>query len=128
MTVPPLFVLGVSRSGTTMLRVILDRSPGIAIPDETFFVPQLAHRHPGVVDPTAFLDDVRRLQRLAAWEIPAEDRGPASTGMTTGEALDAVFSTYAARTASRAGATRRRCTCVTSASSSACSRMPSTCT
>ena len=96
MTVPPLFVLGVSRSGTTMLRVILDRSPGIAIPDETFFVPQLAHRHPGVVDPTAFLDDVRRLQRLAAWEIPAGDfAARLRPGMTTGEALDAVFSTYA---------------------------------
>jgi hypothetical protein len=56
---PPLFVLGVSRSGTTLLRVILDGSPGIAIPDETFFIPQLAHRHSSPVDPAAFLDDAR---------------------------------------------------------------------
>jgi hypothetical protein len=97
-TTPPLFVLGVSRSGTTMLRVILDRSPGIAIPDETFFVPQLAHRHRGAVDTTAFLDDVRRLPRLAAWDVPAEDfAARLRPGMTTGEALDAVFSAYAAR-------------------------------
>jgi glucosamine--fructose-6-phosphate aminotransferase (isomerizing) len=41
----PLILLGVSRSGTTLLRVILDRSPGIAIPDESFFVPLLARRH-----------------------------------------------------------------------------------
>ena len=61
MSPPPLFVLGVSRSGTTMLRVILDRSPGIAIPDETFFVPQLAHRHRGEADPQELLDDVRRM-------------------------------------------------------------------
>ena len=69
----PLFVLGVSRSGTTLLRVILDRSPGIAIPDETFFIPQLAHRHPGTVDVASFLDDLRRLPRLAAWDVPADD-------------------------------------------------------
>lgn len=81
-----------------MLRVILDRSPGIAIPDETFFVPQLAHRHRGIVDPEAFLDDVRRLPRLAAWDVPAEDiAARLRPGMTTGEALDALFSAYAAR-------------------------------
>ena len=98
MTAPPLFVLGVSRSGTTMLRVILDRSPGIAIPDETFFVPQLAHRHGGVVDPDELLEDVRRLPRLAAWEVPLEDiAGRLRPGMSTGEALDAVFQAYAAR-------------------------------
>ncbi len=93
----PLFVLGVSRSGTTLLRVILDRSPGIAIPDETFFVPQLAHRHRGEVDPTALLDDVRRLPRLAAWEVPADDLAAAlRPGMSIGAALDALFSAYAA--------------------------------
>jgi hypothetical protein len=95
---PPIFVLGVSRSGTTMLRVILDRSPGIAIPDETFFVPQLAHRHRGVVDPDELLEDVRRLPRLAAWGVPLEDiAARLRTGMTTGEALDAVFHAYAAK-------------------------------
>ena len=95
---PPLFVLGVSRSGTTMLRVILDRSPGIAIPDETFFVPQLAHRHRGVVDPDELLEDVRRLPRLAAWEVPLEDiAARLRPGLTTGEALDAVFQAYAAK-------------------------------
>src|SRR5687767_6895961 len=95
---PPLFVLGVSRSGTTMLRVILDRSSGIAIPDETFFVPQLAHRHRGVVDPAELLDDLRRLPRLAAWGIAAEDLAAGlRPGMSIGHALDAVFSTYASK-------------------------------
>jgi hypothetical protein len=95
---PPLFVLGVSRSGTTMLRVILDRSPGIAIPDETFFVPQLAHRHRGEVDPQELLDDVRRMPRIAAWGVPAEAfSARLRAGMSTSEALDAVFSAYAAK-------------------------------
>lgn len=96
--IPPLFVLGVSRSGTTMLRVMLDRSPGIAIPDETFFIPQLAHRHGGVVEPTEFLDDLRRLPRLAAWGVPAADFADRlRPGMTVGESLDEVFSAYAAK-------------------------------
>jgi hypothetical protein len=95
---PPLFVLGVSRSGTTLLRVVLDRSPGIAIPDETFFIPQLAHRHRSPVDPDEFLDDLRRLPRLAAWEVTADDLAARlRPGMTIGQALDATFSTYAAK-------------------------------
>lgn len=98
MTAPPLFVLGVSRSGTTMLRVILDRSPGVAIPDETFFIPQLAHRHRGTVDPEAFIDDLRRLPRLAAWEVPVDElRARLSPGMTVGEAISAAFTAYAAK-------------------------------
>ena len=58
---PPLIVLGVSRSGTTLLRVILDRSPGIAIPDESFFVPLLARRHGKTVEAARFLDDLSRI-------------------------------------------------------------------
>ncbi|HSI97214.1 MAG TPA: sulfotransferase, partial [Gaiellaceae bacterium] len=61
---PPLILLGVSRSGTTLLRVILDRSPGLAIPDESFFVPLLARRHRGPVQPRRFLDDVRRIPTI----------------------------------------------------------------
>jgi hypothetical protein len=81
-----------------MLRVILDRSPGIAIPDETFFVPQLAHRHRGRVDPEAFLDDLRRLPRLAAWDVPAEDLAARlRPGTSVAEALDATYSAYAAK-------------------------------
>ena len=94
----PLFILGVRRSGTTLLRVILDRSPGIAIPDETFFIPQLAHRQSSPVDPAEFLDDIRRLPRLAAWEVPAEDfAARLEAGMSVGDALSAVFSAYAAK-------------------------------
>lgn len=94
----PLFVLGVSRSGTTLLRVILDRSPGVAIPDETFFVPQLAHRHRSPVDPTSFLDDLRRLPRLAAWGVSADELASRlRPGMSVAEALDATFSSYAAK-------------------------------
>jgi hypothetical protein len=95
---PPLFVLGVSRSGTTLLRVILDRSPGIAIPDESFFIPLLARRHRGEVDAARFLDDLRRLPTLRAWGLPLEDvRARIRPGMRTADAIAAIFETYAAR-------------------------------
>jgi hypothetical protein len=97
-TLPPVFVLGVRRSGTTLLRVILDRSPGLAIPDETFFVPQIAHRHPTPVDPDELLEDLRRVPRIATWGVPVDELAARlKPGMTTGEALDAVFLSYAAK-------------------------------
>jgi hypothetical protein len=93
----PLLLLGVSRSGTTLLRVILDRSPGIAIPDESFFVPLLARRHGGVIDAERFLDDVARLTVVRAWGLTGDDVAPRlRSGMPTADAIAAVFETYAA--------------------------------
>jgi hypothetical protein len=96
---PPLLLLGVSRSGTTLLRVILDRSPGIAIPDESFFVPLLARRHGGRIEAAAFLDDLRRLPTLAAWGLQANDIAPhVRDGMDLGSGIAAIFGAYAERT------------------------------
>jgi Sulfotransferase family len=93
---PPLIVLGVGRSGTTLLRVMLDRSSEIAIPYESFFVTPLAHRHgrrPKIDD---FLDDLGRFYQLYEWGIAPEDVRPRlREGMTTGEAIAAVFEVYA---------------------------------
>jgi len=90
-------VLGVRRSGTTLLRVMLDRNPALAVPDESYFVPQLARRHRGTVEPASFVDDLRRLPTLAEWDIPADAvAARLRPGMTTGEAIAAVFEAYAA--------------------------------
>jgi LPS sulfotransferase NodH len=94
----PLLVLGVSRSGTTLLRVILDRSPGLAIPDESFFVPLLARRHRRTVDASRFLDDVGRVPTIRAWGVRADQVAPRiRSGMPTGEAIAAIFEAYAER-------------------------------
>jgi hypothetical protein len=94
----PLLVLGVSRSGTTLLRVVLDRSPGIAIPDESFFVPLLARRHRGSIEPERFLDDLARIPVLAEWDVSLEDIGRRlRPGMGTGAAIAAIYASYAAR-------------------------------
>ena len=93
----PLFVLGVRRSGTTLLRVMLDRSSKIALPDESYFVPQLADRHRGRVDVDAFVDDLRRVGTVREWEVDPDDvRARLRPAMSTGEAIGAVYETYAA--------------------------------
>ena len=93
---PPLVLLGVSRSGTTLLRVILDRSPGIAIPDESFFVPLLARRHGGTIDVEHFLDDVGRLPTVREWGVSVEDvASRVRPGMPTGAAIAAIYEAYA---------------------------------
>jgi hypothetical protein len=90
-------VLGVRRSGTTLLRVMLDRNPALAIPDESYFVPQLARRHPSPVDPERFADDLARLPSLVEWgHAPSRVRSRLRPGMTTGAAIAAIFETYAA--------------------------------
>jgi hypothetical protein len=90
-------VLGVRRSGTTLLRVMLDRNPVLAVPDESYFIPTLARRHGNRPDPDAFVDDLRRLRTLCEWEIePCEVSELLHTGMTLGEAVSAIYEAYAA--------------------------------
>src|SRR3954470_24848662 len=52
---PAPFVSGVSRSGTTLLRMMLDAHPDLTIPPETHFVPDLikAAREPGATPESA---------------------------------------------------------------------------
>ena len=93
---PPVIVLGVGRSGTTLLRVMLDRSSEIAIPYESFFVTPLAYRHGRRPNLDDFLDDLGRFYQLYEWGIAADDVRPRlREGMTTGEAIAAVFEVYA---------------------------------
>jgi Sulfotransferase family len=92
----PVILLGVSRSGTTLLRVILDRSPGLAIPDESFFVPLLARRHPRTIDAERFLDDVSRIPTIRDWGLaPPDISSRVRSGMPTGDAIAAIFEAYA---------------------------------
>jgi hypothetical protein len=94
---PPLLVLGVRRSGTTLLRVMLDRNPELAVPDESYFIPQLAGRHGRTIDVAAFVDDLRRLPTLREWEVPVEEvQARLRPRMPLGEAVAAVYEAYAA--------------------------------
>jgi len=93
---PPVLVLGVRRSGTTLLRVMLDRHSELAVPDESYFVPQLADRHLRHVDPDEFVDDLRRIDTLAEWDVPLERvRARLTDGMPIGAAIATVYAVYA---------------------------------
>ena len=95
---PPLLLLGVRRSGTTLFRVMLDRHPDVAIPDESYFIPQLADRHRGGIDVDRFVDDLRRLPTLTDWGVTADEvRARLRPGMSAGEAIAAVYEAYAAQ-------------------------------
>lgn len=92
----PVVVLGVSRSGTTLLKQMLDRHPELAIPTESYFLPQLWDRHGERPDRAAFLADLARLPRLRDWGITAADvdeRLPQDPGFA--EAIQAVYRAYA---------------------------------
>ena len=93
---PPLLVLGVRRSGTTLLRVMLDRHSELAVPDESYFVPQLADRHLRHVDPDDFVDDLRRIDTLAEWDVPLDKvRARLTERMPIGAAIATVYAVYA---------------------------------
>jgi len=77
---------------------MLDRSPDIAIPDESFFVPLLARRHGRTIDAGRFLDDVARIPTIAAWGVRIDDVRPrVRSGMATGDAIAMIFEANAER-------------------------------
>ena len=98
MTGPPTLVLGVRRSGTTLLRVMLDRHSQLAVPDESYFIPQLARRHRDPPDLDTFVDDLARLETLREWDVaPVEVRERLVPGAPLGAAIAAIYEVYAAK-------------------------------
>jgi hypothetical protein len=98
---PPFFIVGCDRSGTTMLRLILDRSGEVAIPTESMILVDFA-RHAG--DPLATDAEFDRLARavwrhpkVREWRLPG---GPPPRQGRTGSAafraaLEAPYLAYA---------------------------------
>jgi hypothetical protein len=76
---------------------MLDRNSQLAVPDESYFIPQLAHRHSPRPDLDAFADDLARVPALVEWGVsPDAVRARLRPGSTLGEAIAAVFEEYAA--------------------------------
>jgi hypothetical protein len=76
---------------------MLDRNSELAIPDESYFIPQLADRHRGPIDVEAFVGDLSRLPTLRDWDVEsAAVRRRLRPGMPPGDAIAAVYETYAA--------------------------------
>ena len=104
MTSAPVFVVGCARSGTTMLRAMLDAHPLLAIPPESHFITSLwavrrRYERAGVVDAERMAADVIRTYRFGEWGIDAEAvlrRVRALDRPAFSDVIDAVFMAYAA--------------------------------
>ena len=75
MSFPPLFVVGCGRSGTTMLRLMLDSHPDLAIPGESHFITELwkrrrRYRSPAGFDAPRLVADIMRMSHFQRWGMP----------------------------------------------------------
>ena len=97
---PAPFVVGVTRSGTTLLRMMLDSHPQLAIPPESHFVPDLIevfqeNREPTVDEAMAAIEGNRRWGdfHLDAGEL--RERLEAIEPLNVSDSLRAFFELYA---------------------------------
>jgi hypothetical protein len=98
------FVVGAPRSGTTMLRLMLDAHPDLAIPPETYFITKAqkawraAKRKPGEDEVEAFLDAVTGHKRWPDFHLDAGDfreRVRARNPKRLGEGVRCFYEMYA---------------------------------
>ncbi len=98
---PAPFIVGVARSGTTLLRLMLDAHPQFAIPAETGFIPQVA----GLTGPPeelrrAFFDTVTAAPTWADLALPREEFREALEGVkpfTVADGVRCFYCCYARR-------------------------------
>lgn len=98
------FLVGRSRSGTTLLRAILDSHPDLAIPPEAHFLVPMArtrHRyeHDAGFDVDKFCIDLARHESFSWWQIDSAELASAMTPPPTSlpDALRRLYASYAAR-------------------------------
>ena len=100
---PPFFIVGVQRSGTTLLRLILNSHSEIAIPEEARFLSPLLTRRE-IFQPlkgerlTRTIEYLKQNEQLALWNFDPSgalselhERGE----ITVSEIMDRLFSAYA---------------------------------
>ena len=98
---PAPFIVGVMRSDTTLLRLMLDVHPELAIPPETHFVPELIKRvRKGATDADSALGVITSGTRWPDFHLDAEDlreRLRAREPLDAGTALRVFYEAYAER-------------------------------
>src|SRR4051794_11944368 len=97
----PFFIVGCGRSGTTMLRLVFDAHPDVAMPMESHFIDQLAEHWDrfapaGRLDIDALFQSLRRhLRRMQIDEGEARVRVGALVSPGVTDVVDAIFRVYA---------------------------------
>jgi hypothetical protein len=96
---PAPFIVGVARSGTTLLRLMLDAHPDLAIPPETHFIPKVikACDEPGNPHDRVFelLTTHRRWPDYGLDAAELRDRLDRIDPLSAGDALRAFYGLYA---------------------------------
>jgi len=90
------FIVGSARSGTTLLRMVLNAHPEVAVPPESRFVVELYSSDEVRVDD--FLSRLGTHRRWISWDTPIEDVRAQLAGMSTvayREAIEAAFMAFA---------------------------------
>lgn len=99
--VPAPFVVGVNRSGTTLLRMMLDAHPDLTIPPETHFVPELIETaEDGATDAEHLLATITSQREWGDFGLTEEElltRFEALDPLTAGGALREFYGAYAER-------------------------------
>lgn len=104
-TAVPSFIVGCGRSGTTLLRAMLDSHPEIAIPPESYFTVALLKQRdefeqPGGLNRSVFLDELTGTRSFGEWGLGKDQltSWPALVEATdVPGAIAAVYGCYAAR-------------------------------
>ena len=101
----PVFVVGAARSGTTLLRLMIDCHPEFAIPPESHFVVTLAARRLRLREhSSAALEAALAHHRFALWKLdPGEARAHvvASRPVTYADVMRGLFEAYASHRGAR---------------------------
>lgn len=93
---PAPFIVGVARSGTTLLRLMLDAHPALAIPPETHFLPQVVRAGRKGGGPAEMTDAITEHRRWPDFGLDeAELRTRAAGAADASEVLRAFFGLYA---------------------------------
>jgi hypothetical protein len=102
---PAPFVCGVTRSGTTLIRLMLDAHPELAIPGETHFLPKLIKRcERGRVDADELADLVIEHKRWGDFHLDGDQlqaRWRALDPLTAADAIRAFYLLYASKQGKR---------------------------
>ncbi len=107
---PPVpFIVGVGRSGTTMLRLMLDAHPELTIPPETHFVPDLIDAIEGGATPEQAVEVMTAVRQWGDLHTEPEEvlGGDSSTSSPPGRRSGRSTRCTPSARASRATARRR---------------------
>jgi hypothetical protein len=98
---PAPFIVGVGRSGTTLLRLMLDSHPDMAIPDETYFITELKKlRAKGITRREKFFNILVKSFNWGTFHIEPKDLRAALKGVRPFTLLGGIrcfFTLYAKR-------------------------------